>query len=130
MKNPELRPLSDADRELLRKLFKIDFAGRSELLQQIPTLLTKTIDENGSLLFQVPSSILSPAKTGPVVEARYADANTGEDNPAHVNILLHVKDGKLSMLEIFKDDSSRILKKPSDVVEFDLFTRFPPPASD
>jgi len=127
MKELEFRPLSDSEESTLIKLFEINFIGRETLMQQLPGLLAKQIDENGSLQFQVQSAVLSKVKNGPVIEARYPDANTNETNTAHVNILLHVKDGKISMLEVFKDDSSRIFRPPTSVSKFELFTRLPTP---
>lgn len=124
MKEIVFRPLSEFEKLLLEKLFELDFVGREELRQQFSGLLAKHIDDNGSLEFKVHSSTVAPIEKVVIAEARCPDSDTDEKHPVHVNILLHVKDGKLWMLEIYKDDSSPILRRPNPN-EFILFTRAP-----
>lgn len=124
MKDTNFRPLSKLERKIIKRLFDLDFLGREELLQQFSDLKVKQIDDNGSLRFQVRSSVVSPIQRGPVVEARYCDSDATEINRVCVNILLHVKDGKMWMLEIYKDNSSPVLRKPR-LDELELFTQYP-----
>lgn len=122
MKETEYRALSKLERKVIEKLLELNFAGRDELKRQIPDLLAKRIDDNGSLRLTVQSCIRSKIKGGPVAEARYPDTNTDATNRAQVNLLLHVKEGKLWMLEIYKDDSTPVLKQPNPN-KFRLFSR-------
>jgi hypothetical protein len=121
MHDAEFRPLSGGEMEILRKLLELNFAGRNELIHQLDGLLAKPIDTRGSLKLLVASADKAPVSRGVVAEARYADLDTKGDAGAHVNILLHVADGKLHMLEIYKDDGSQILKAPTPD-EFQLFS--------
>jgi tetratricopeptide (TPR) repeat protein len=72
-------------------------------------LLAKTIDEEGSLLLKVQSDSRTPQRCQVPVEARCPDTDTRSEPDPHLNLLLHVVEGKLFELEIYKDDSSPIL---------------------
>jgi hypothetical protein len=118
------RPPSPLEQDVILKLLSLDFVGSKELVEQLDDLTVWQVDENGSLLMEVGSPINAIGIDGVVAEAIYRDLDTSESNPIRVNILLHVKQGRLWMLEIYKDDGSRIGKKPIPE-EFALFTRLP-----
>lgn len=122
MKEAAFEPISESKRKVIEKLLEPQFVGVEELRQQVPSLLVKQCDENGSIQLKAESSICSRVQDGPVAEARYPDANTNDTNGVCVNVLLHVKNGRLWMLEIYKDDSSRVLSQP-EPNKLDSFSR-------
>jgi len=121
----DFRPISDEERMMLIRLFELNFPGSKELTQQLDGLRAKTIDGQGSVQFEVADVATPSPVSGIVAEARCPDLDTQGEAGAHVNVLLHVAHGKLSILEIYKDDSSKILKRPNPR-EFSLFSRFNP----
>lgn len=121
----EFRPLSDSERALLNRLFEINFIGREQLARQLPNLLAKKIEDSGSLEFQVQGGVLAPLD-GCIAEASCKDADTTESNSAKILVLLHVKQGKLWLLEIYKENMAPIHNQPkADDLE-NLFTAHPP----
>ena len=119
------RQLRNYEEAILKKLLEVKFAGRDKLVQQLLGLQAKSIDAEGSLQLLVAADIKAAINRGVVAEARFADLDTQGEAGAHVNILLHVNDGKLSMLEIYKDDHSKILKRPNPN-ELHVFSQLSP----
>lgn len=113
----DYRPLTPLEREILHLLFRKDFPGKKELIEQIENIQVKVIDENHSLSFLVSSNSRASIKRGIPTEARMKD-----EDGIFINVLLHVVDGKLNELEIYKDDGSQIRKKVDpavlEIVEF------------
>ncbi|HTH48901.1 MAG TPA: hypothetical protein VMB21_15410 [Candidatus Limnocylindria bacterium] len=120
----KFRPVTTTEKAVLGKLLEAKFPGWDILAQQLVGLQGKQIDAEGSLRLLVTTAAAAPV-SGVVVEARYPDLDTKSDVDAHVNILLHVAAGKLSVLEIYKDDGSTILKAPNPT-ELQLFSRYNP----
>lgn len=119
----EFRPLTTHEKAILEKLLSTDFRGRDELLQQLVGLQAMQLDIAGSLRFRVSGGGSALISRGVAVEAKYPDLDTKSEVGPHVNVLLHVTDGKLSMLEIYKDDGSRILSLPKPS-EFKVFSQY------
>jgi hypothetical protein len=119
------RQLRNEEEAILRKLLEIRFPGHDELVQQLFGLQVKSIDAEGSLQLLVAADIKAPIIRGVVAEARYADLDTQDESNAYVNILLHVNEGQLSMLEIYKDDHSKIIKRPNPN-ELHVFSQLSP----
>lgn len=94
-------------------LFAEDFPGRDNLALQARTALVRQIDREGSLGFQADGPKATVRGRVPV-EGRYHEDATQPWGPA-VNLLLHVVDGRLRELEIYKDDGSDITVAPFDV---------------
>jgi hypothetical protein len=99
--------------ELLKKLMEKSFPGRDELFGQLDGLSVKTIDDEGSLSIRV-SPLASPAevKDRVVAEGYYFDEDTSSNEGPRVNVLLHVVNGVLTEIEVYKDDGSPIRKRP------------------
>ena len=108
MKDNEFRPLTDKELLILKKLSEVNFKGHDQLFEQIQGLSAKTLDKNGSIRLHVQSSSIIPVNQGVLVEARCPDSDTTSESEPHINILLHVNVGKITMLEIYKDDSTDI----------------------
>jgi hypothetical protein len=115
------RPITVAEKAILEKLLQVNFPGHDELAQQLADLKAKQIDAQGSLRFLVAGGASASISRGVAVEARYSDLDTKGEAGVHVNVLLHVADGKLSILGIYKDDGSRILRAP-DPSKFQFFS--------
>ncbi len=98
---------------MLDLLLASKFVGREELAAQADTALVQQIDPEGSLRFMVggPSA---PVQTRIPVEGRYLDGSDDPFGPA-VNLLIHVVEGRLHELEIYKDDDSQIGTGPYSV---------------
>lgn len=122
----EFRPITDSERSIFLKLLELDFPGRDELKAQLEGLLAKTIDEDGSLMLKVHSDSRTSQKCRVPVEARCPDADTPNEGGPHIQLLLHVVEGKLFELEIYKADSSPILQRPHPS-KFWLFSPLIPP---
>jgi hypothetical protein len=118
---PRFRPITPAEKRLVLKLLEVDFPGNSELRLQLSGVLAKRIEEDGTLLFEVRSDVLAPVRRRVPVEAWYSDVNSKPLVGPFVRILLHVVAGKLSELEIYKDDGSPIIKKP-ELAELTFFS--------
>jgi hypothetical protein len=98
---------------LLKKLLEKSFPGRDDLLRQLDGLSVRKIDKEGSLSLRVDQ--LAPraeVKDRVVAEGHYSDEDSASSEGPKVHVLLHVVKGKLTELEIYKDDGSPIRKGP------------------
>jgi hypothetical protein len=108
------RPLSDWERRIILKLLlAAPFAGRDDLLSQFENTRARTIDEDGSISLK-PSIVRKAAVTTRIPvegEAKDTDGTV-------IHYLLHVVDGEINELEVYKDDSSRIQRQaePDDLI--------------
>jgi len=107
------RTMTDRERALVDRLLSRSFPGRDELVAQLQTVTVCRIDCEGSLEFRVSGPLANLANGAPVT-GRFVDRQGEELGPA-VNILLHVADGRLSELEIYKDDGNKIAESPFDI---------------
>jgi hypothetical protein len=110
---PTWRELTDAEKRVLDRLLSIAFVGRAELAVQANCASVSRIDREGSLQFRTVGPF-APVRQRVPVGGRYRD---GSDDPLGpvVNLLLHVVDGRLHELEIYKDDGSGIVVGPFEV---------------
>jgi hypothetical protein len=79
------------------------------------------LDEAGSLELASDS-----AGTAPVIKRVPVEAEARDDDGVVVHALLHVIDGRPAELEIFKDDSSPVVRMPS-AAEFEVIILPPAP---
>jgi Domain of unknown function (DUF6984) len=105
------RPLAGWERGILDRLFECDFPGREDLRPQLDRLTCKPAekygDDYGSLELHV-EGLGAPWGMGrPVAEGEYPD-----DDGVPICIVLHVRDGQLWELEIFKADGGKMSKQP------------------
>lgn len=107
-----LRPPSASEKQLLQRLLTLDFDGAEALSQQLRMLLVEPIDRDGSLrLHPVDATPVSVARRIPV-EATYADADG-----VVVHVLIHVIEGMLNELEVYREDSGGVLIAPVDATQ-------------
>lgn len=101
------RPLTEWERHLILRLLEPPFPGRDVLLHQVDHLFGRTIDENGSLELQCEITSAAPVEKRVPTEGEAIDRDG-----TTIHYLLHVVAGKMKALEVYKDDSSRVLQHP------------------
>jgi len=101
------RHLEVSERELLVGLLAQDFPGRDALRRQLDSVLAKKIDDDGSLALQTGPADPAPVKCRVPTEGQCADVDG-----TVIHVLLHVVNGLMNELEIFKEDSSRVIQPP------------------
>jgi hypothetical protein len=109
----EYRAPSEREMALLHRLLGVPFLGRDELVQQLSDLRVRRIDEDGSFALLVTKGVRAPVRERIPVEARYKDVDVEPENGPYVYALLHVVDGRMTELEIFKEDGSPIIEQPN-----------------
>jgi hypothetical protein len=105
---------SAIEQALTKRLLEKNFPGRDELSRQLDGLSVKVIDPEGSLSLR-PAPMAAPAEVQErvVAEGFYSDEDTRSREGPQVNVLLHVLEGRLAVLEIYKDDGSPIKRGPT-----------------
>lgn len=116
MTTATFRQINASEKEILSRLLEADFPARDVVCEQVLHAVVRTIDAEGSLEFQTTSSQTIPPGGRVRVEARYRDLDE-----VYVNLLLHIADGKVRELEVYKDDGSPIRTAPNA----DLLERWP-----
>lgn len=113
--NENWRDPSRREVDVLAHLFRADFRGRDNLAAQARNAQVCRIDADGSLRFLVDGPLAEVVGRVPV-EGFYHDgeAEPGRLRPA-VHLLVHVIDGRLHELEVYKDDGGDIIASPFDV---------------
>jgi hypothetical protein len=108
------RPLGTEEKRILNPLLSADFPGREALAAQCTSASGRQIDPNGSLEFA-----LASGPRADVVHRIPVEAEVEDQDGVTVHVLLHVMDGGLNELEIFREDSGP-LKRALAVEEFRL----------
>lgn len=98
--------------DILEKLLQGSFEGVEVLRKQVQAIKVRQIDEDGSLLLRTEFKVSAPGSQRIPVEASYSDSFNSDPLAPRVRVLLHVVNGLLNELEIYKDDGSQILKSP------------------
>ena len=104
----DFRPLTENERQLLERMLEDVFPGRDELRRQLGSVTAKRINENGSLDLKVCSGPVAQVPRRVPTEAWYPDTDG-----MMIRLLLHVVEGKMYGLEIYKDDGSKIIRSPT-----------------
>src|SRR5580658_6932734 len=99
----DFRPLSDLEEQLLTVLLSTDFSGRDVLVEQVAVASVREIDDNGSLEFAP-----SDKKPAEVVRRIPVEAELDDSDGITIHLLLHVVDGLLKELEVYRDDSGHV----------------------
>ena len=101
----EWRHLSSLESALVEQLLAPDFSGKDELIRQSADALAVTIDSDGSVRFR-----LGPSPPASTIRSRVPTEGEFQDSDAvTVHVLLHVVDGYMHELEIYKEDGSQVL---------------------
>jgi hypothetical protein len=103
------REIAERERVILRKLLRHDFIGASQLRRQIDGILVSDIPGESSLVLfpRVESGSSASVEYQQPVEGKGLDS---DGVPIH--FVVHVVNGWLSELEIFREDSKPLIRWP------------------
>jgi len=107
------RPLTDWERRLIQRLLASPFPGRDALLLQLDHGVASSIEEDGTRLDENGSLYLETSSTvNACVRARVpTEAKAPDIDGVMIHYLLFVDDdGRMEQLEVFKEDSSEVLR--------------------
>jgi hypothetical protein len=106
------RPLTLEQNELLAALLRRDFPGRDALRAQIANAHVRLVDFDGGLEFAPTPN--TPAVVGLRVPV---EGEATDVDGVTIHILLHVEDGFVTELELFREDVQPVMRppKPDDV---------------
>ena len=107
MPDNELRPLRPDEEQLFNRLFQCEFPGRNELRRQLVGLRVRQINGNGWIALHPTGESRAEVKYRVPIEGSYPDLDG-----VQIHILLHVVDGYLRDLEVFKEDGSMVVRHP------------------
>jgi hypothetical protein len=106
------REINNYERNLLKKILTFAFEGKEEIRQQLANAKVRTLevgDNYGSIEFEI-----NPAAKKVVTTQRVPIELEGYDKDSvPISILLHVANGIVDELEIFKADGTPIAIFPS-----------------
>lgn len=111
----DLRPPSTTESDLLQRLLSANFHGAEALIRQLATTLVEPIDRDGSLRLKPVNPTPATVSRRIPVEATYADADG-----VLVHVLVHVINGVLDELEVYREDSGAVVVAPSDASVLEL----------
>jgi hypothetical protein len=104
-------PLSDNELRVISRVLQADFPGAVELRLHATVGRAVRLDLQGGpvLEFILPADVMSASVTHPVpVEAEGQDLDG-----TRIHFLLHVRDGVLKELEIYREDGQQIQRLPN-----------------
>jgi hypothetical protein len=100
-----VRPPTPQEAALLEKLTEPDFPGSLEIREQLRGIQVREIDEDGSL------ELVGVSGSDAIVNNRIPiEGEMVDSDGTVVHVLLHVVNGRVNELEIYKDDGSRVLE--------------------
>jgi len=97
--------LTDHERTLLDVLLGPTFPGAEALRTQVALATVRPLDAEGGLKFLVPAEPKAVVERRVPVEGELTDADG-----VTVHVLVHVVNGSLDELEIYRDDSGPLLQ--------------------
>jgi hypothetical protein len=100
------RAPSEAERRLVSALLEAEFQGRTALVRQLADAKVRTLDQDGSFELLVEGA--GPAE---VTRRTPVEAEVDDLDGTTVRVLLHVADGFLAELEIFREDSQPLQRE-------------------
>jgi hypothetical protein len=102
------RQLSVREHKLLERMFSQLPCGADDLRRQLQHAEVSTIDEEGSIRFFV----ASPDRTNCITNRVPVTGIFDDDDGVPIYLLLHVGEGQLRELEVYKADGSRMITRP------------------
>jgi hypothetical protein len=102
------REPTTAEQRLIQRLLDVDFVGKGEVGLQLTGARVRQIDEDGSLEFE-PNIAAVPALVAKRVPV---EAEGRDEDGIGVHFLLHVVEGSVKELEIYKNDGSPVRRIP------------------
>lgn len=108
MKQSNFRKPSDVEVQILRKMTELSIPHITDLVSQISAAQVRTIDQFGSIEFEIDCSLRADVPDGPILNAIQPDRDTIKGYGPFINYILFVKDGLIRELQIYKDDGGVI----------------------
>jgi hypothetical protein len=107
------RPAAPDERWLLDRLLEENFRGREEVRKQLADvrIIAQGKHDSRTLLFAPPTRTIPPADTEWRVPV---DATMADDDGTEIEILLHVVDGYVEELEIYRVDGAAVIRPSLD----------------
>jgi hypothetical protein len=102
------RKISQYERELLQLLLQQTFPGCEQLQAQMSGVSVEQVDDEGSIRFVDVSG-----ERAPVVRRIPIEAEAADSDGIIIHALLHVVDGMLHELELYKEDGSQVSARPA-----------------
>lgn len=109
----DFRALTPLERALVAKMLTALVLDRDAFLDQLTSAQARTTDAYGSIAFRVSTDAAEHTVDGPIINAVQLDRDSQIGYGPFINYVLFVKDGLLSDLQIYKDDGSFFIDKPS-----------------
>jgi|ERR1700694_1331693 len=108
----EFGPPSDNELQILTTMLNAEFPGHEELLEQLGRAQVRRLDADGSLSLRSSDGPPSAVMRRIPVEAELED-----EDGVKIHVLLHVLDGYLNELEVYREDSARVQRivRPEDL---------------
>jgi len=100
------RHLSSSEREVLGRLLGASFPGCEALRGQLVSVQARYADENGGIWLRV-DPLTKPAD---VIRRIPVEAEYDDGDGIRVHLLLHVLNGYMNELEVFREDSGPVLE--------------------
>lgn len=98
-----MRDPTDHERQIFAELLSIPFLGRDDIERMLRTARVSQLDDAGSLAI-----LCGERRPTATVKQVPVEGEMLDKDGVAVHVLLHVRDGKPSELEIYKDDGSPI----------------------
>ena len=95
----EFGPLDHESKEILQALMKAPFPGREEIARQVSVAVGRRIDGHGCLDLSAVETVRAEVVRRIPVEAEVSDVDG-----VTIHVLLHVVDGYISALDIYRED--------------------------
>jgi hypothetical protein len=119
MTTESFRQLSDYENAVLARLLDIEFPGHLELQEQVLHSVVRPMETNdnyGSIIFNTTSQTIAAVKDRvPVI------GMTKDESGGHVEILLHVVNGKIAELEFVRMDGQPMNGLPRlDILQLEV----------
>jgi hypothetical protein len=108
MQLQEIREMNAVERSLVARLLEQPFPGSDAVAEQLRNSLVRPVDNNGSVDFLVESGPKANVHNSVPVEGETEDVDG-----TTIHFLMHVIDGTVGGLEVYKEDSSRVIKMPA-----------------
>lgn len=105
-----MRDMAGRESQILNRMLDQLPRDQATLADQANVAKVRLIDEEGSLRFSLPKSVV-PASS--ITERVPVTASFEDCDGMPIYLLLHIVDGKLWELEIYKADGSQILNPPT-----------------
>jgi|SRR5215212_5628341 len=108
MTDQQAREMTANERLLIARLLETPFPGSDAVAEQLQNCLVLPVGSSGTLDFLIGTGRRAEVRTSVPVEAEAEDIDG-----ITIHLLLHVIEGTARGLEVYKEDSSQVIKMPA-----------------